>query len=92
MVFIGWVQHLINKKRSVRDFPAALAAKILRHPKRTQILKVFAELFPKKRPAGGTRPSHPPRPPHPDKSKFEILQAATKFGKTKQIFANLLTK
>ena len=43
-----------NERSEVKN-PAPL----LERPK---ILKVFAELFPKKRPAGGTRPSHPRRP------------------------------
>ena len=85
-VFHRMVLNLSNTERSVRDFPAALAAKILRHHmqredepshspicckqllaskqsesyssllKDPKILKVFAELFSKKRPAGGTRP------------------------------------
>jgi hypothetical protein len=52
----------------VGDFFSSAGAKnpapLLERPK---ILKVFAELFLKKRPAGGTRP-----PRLPDKSKFEL--------------------
>ena len=87
--FIGWVQYLINKKATVRDFPAALAAKILRHPKRTQNIKSFcgAEREPAKQACYESceasscvfhkkrlaEGTHPPRPPRPDKSKFIFL-------------------
>ena len=70
MVFTGWVLYLINTKRSVRDFPAALAAKILRHPKRTQNIKGFCGAFSQK----ATRRRHASSPINCNLSKlFDIL-------------------